>query len=321
MTKFLTLVSSIILICTPLMAKAEYPEKPLRLIVPFTPGGNIDATARNVSPALSEALGKPVIVENRAGAGGSIGAQLVAKSAPDGYVMLLGSTGALAAAKALQPNLPFDPLKDFAAASTISRTPLVMVIHPSIPAKNVAEFIALAKANPGKYSFASTGNGTSNHLTGELFQRISGTKLLHVPYKGSGQALTDLLGGQVDVMFDQLSSSLAYIKAGKLRGLGVTTRARAAAMPDMPTLAESGLAGFEASTTTGVMFPAGTPPAIVKKVNAAMTKVLKLPATRDSFVQLGADVQVSTPEEFDRIMREETSKWSKVVRDANVKIE
>ncbi len=305
------------LVLASLAANAEYPEKTIRIVVPFAPGGNVDLTARYVAPELAAILGAPVIVENRPGAAGLLGSEFVAKSAPDGYTALLGS-GLLALPLALNPKPGFDPLKDFSATSCISRVPLVMVIHPSVPAKTLAEFIALAKANPGKITMASTGNGLSNHLTGELFQSVTGTKLTHVPYKGSGQALIDLVAGHVDVMFDQLSSSIGFIKSGKLRAFGVTTLARAGAMLELPTLAESGLPGFEASTTTGILFPAATPVAVVAKVNAALAKVLQLPATRDHFVRSGADVVESSAGTFDRIMREETAKWTKVVREGNV---
>lgn len=321
MKRFFLLLSvlALALVLAPLAARADYPEKPIRIIVPFAPGGNVDLTARYIAPKLSGILGTPIIVENRPGAAGLIGSEFVAKAAPDGYTVLLGS-GLLALPLALNPKPGFDPLKDFSATSAISRVPLVMVINPALPAKTLSEFIALAKASPGKITMASTGNGLSNHLTGELFQSVTGTKLTHVPYKGSGQALIDLVAGHVDVMFDQLSSSIGFIKSGKLRAFGVTTLSRAGAMPELPTLAESGLTGFEASTTTGILFPAATPPAVVAKVNAALIKVLQLPATREHFVRSGADVVESSAGTFDRIMREETVKWTKVVRDANVLI-
>ncbi len=321
MKRFFLLLSvlALALVLAPLAARADYPEKPIRIIVPFAPGGNVDLTARYIAPKLSGILSTPIIVENRPGAAGLIGSEFVAKAAPDGYTVLLGS-GLLALPLALNPKPGFDPLKDFSATSAISRVPLVMVINPALPAKTLSEFIALAKASPGKITMASTGNGLSNHLTGELFQSVTGTKLTHVPYKGSGQALIDLVAGHVDVMFDQLSSSIGFIKSGKLRAFGVTTLSRAGAMPELPTLAESGLTGFEASTTTGILFPAATPPAVVAKVNAALIKVLQLPATREHFVRSGADVVESSAGTFDRIMREETVKWTKVVRDANVLI-
>mgnify|MGYP001168635333 FL=1 len=302
-------------------AHAAYPEKPIRIIVPYPPGGNIDITARTVAPGLAEALGQQVVIDNRGGAGGTIGAELAAKSAPDGYTLLLGSTGTLAASPALYPKLGFDPLKDFAPTSLVSMVPLVMVIHPSIPARTVKEFIALAKARPGRITMASAGSGTSNHLTGELFQSVSGVKLIHVPYKGSGPALVDLMGGQVDVLFDQMSSAIGFIKSGKLHALAVTTLKRTQATHEVPTMDESGLKGFDASTSTGVLLPAATAREIVTKVHAALIKVLRLPATRENFARIGADTLESSPEEFARFMREEIAKWGKVVRDAGVKLD
>lgn len=304
------------------LAHAEYPEKPIRMVVPYAPGGNIDATARTVSDALSEALGKPVIVENRPGAGGMVGTEYVTKAPADGYMWLMGSTGTLATNKALRPKLTFDPIKDLAAVSTIARVPLVLIVNPSkVPVKNLAEFLAYAKANPGKLTMASSGTGTSNHLSGELFQTMSGTKFLHVPYKGSSQALTDLMGGQVDFMFDQTSSSLPFIKAGKLRPFAVTTSTRSAVLPDLPTLAESGIPGFESSTTAGILVPAATPRPIIDKINAAIVKVLSLPATQKNFMSLGAEVLPGTPADFDKLLAQEVKKWTKVVQDAHIEIE
>ena len=303
------------------VAHAAYPEKPIRIVVPYPPGGNIDITARTVAPGLAEALGQQVVIDNRGGAGGTIGAELAAKSAPDGYTLLLGSTGTMAASPALYPKLGFDPLKDFAPVSLVSIVPLVMVIHPSIPARTVRDFIALAKARPGRITMASAGSGTSNHLTGELFQSVAGVKLIHVPYKGSGPALIDLMGGQVDVLFDQMSSAIGFIKSGKLRAIAVTTLKRTQATPEVPTMDESGLKGFDASTSTGVLLPAATPREIVSKVHAALIKVLRSPATRENFARIGADTLESSPEEFTRFMREEIAKWGKVVRDAGVKLD
>jgi tripartite-type tricarboxylate transporter receptor subunit TctC len=306
-------------LCTMAPATAAYPDRPIRIIVPYPPGGNIDITARTITPGLSEQLGVQVIVENRGGAGGTIGSDMAAKAAPDGYTLLLGSTGTLATGPFLYPQVRFDPLKDFAYTSLVSVVPLVAVVHPAVPATNLKEFIALAKARPGRLTMGSAGSGTSNHLAGEYFQSVTGTKLVHVPYKGSGPALIDLMGGQIDVMFDQLSSSIGYIQGGKLRPLAVTTLKRASAMPNVPTMDESGLKGFEASTTTGVLLPAPTPKEIVQKVHAALVKVLRQPGTRESFTRIGADVVDSTPEEFERVMRSEIVKWNKVVREANVK--
>ncbi len=300
---------------------AAYPEKALRIVVPYPPGGNIDITARAIAPGLTEALGQQVVIDNRGGAGGTIGAELAAKAAPDGYTLLLGSTGTLTTAPALYPRLGYDPVRDFATTTLVSIVPLVMVIHPSVPARNVKEFIALAKSRPGRITMASAGSGTTNHLGGELFQGVTGTKMIHIPYKGSGPALIDVMGGQVDVLFDQLSSSIGHIQGGKLRAIAVTTLKRSAQMPEIPTMNESGLPGFDASTFTGIVLPAAAPRDVVIKLHAALVKVLRLKATRDSFARFGADVLESTPEEFSRFIRDDLAKWSKVVREAGIKLE
>jgi tripartite-type tricarboxylate transporter receptor subunit TctC len=302
-------------------AHAAYPEKPIRIIVPYPPGGNIDITARAIAPGLTEALGQQVVIDNRGGAGGTIGSEIAAKSAPDGYTLLLGSTGTLTNAPALYPKLGYDPVKDFATTSMVSIVPLVMETHPSVPAHTVKEFIALAKTRPGRITMASAGSGSSNHLAGELFQNMTGTKLVHVPYKGSGPALIDMIGGQVDVFFDQLSSSISHIQSGKLRAIAVTTLKRAAALPDVPTVSESGVPGFDASTVTGIVLPAATPRDIVLKVHGALIKVLRLKATHDSFAHFGAETLESTPEEFTRFIREDLAKWGKVIREAGIKLE
>ncbi|HEY9445888.1 MAG TPA: tripartite tricarboxylate transporter substrate binding protein [Burkholderiales bacterium] len=301
-------------------AEAAYPEHSVRVIVPYPPGGNIDITARTITPGLTEMLGVQVVVDNRGGAGGTIGSELAAKATADGYTMLMGSTGTLATAPLLY-KIHFDPLKDYAYTSLVSRVPLVAVVNPAIPAKTIKEFIALAQARPGRVTMGSAGAGTSNHLTGEYFQSVTGVKLVHVPYKGSGPALVDLMGGQIDVMFDQLSSSIGYVQGGKLRALAVTTTKRASAMPNIPTMDESGLKGFEASTTTGILLPAATPRDIVMKVHGALVKVLQRPATKESFTRIGADALESTPQEFEKLMRSETAKWTKVVREANIRME
>ena len=302
-------------------AFAAYPDKPVRIIVPYPPGGNIDITARALGPGLSDALGVQIIVDNRGGAGGIIGSELAAKSAPDGYTLLLGSTGTLTTAPALYPKLGYDPVKDFATTSLVSVVPLVLVVHPSVPARNVREFIALLKSRPGRITMASAGNGTTNHLGGELFQSATGTRMIHVPYKGSGPALVDLMGGQVDVHFDQLSSAIGAIQGGKLRALAVTTLKRSAQMPDVPTIDESGVRGFDASTFTGIVLPAATPRDVVTRLHGALVKVLRAKATRDSFARFGAETLESTPEEFARFVREDLAKWSKVIREAGIKLE
>jgi tripartite-type tricarboxylate transporter receptor subunit TctC len=300
---------------------AAYPDRPIRLIVPYAPGGNIDITARTIAPGLAEALGTQIVVDNRGGAGGTIGSELAAKSAPDGYTLLMGSSGTLATAQALYPRLGFNPLKDFTYTSLVSVVPLVAVTNLALPAKNVKELIDLAKSRAGRVTMGSAGTGTSNHLTGELFQSMTHTKLVHVPYKGSGPALVDLMGGQIDMIFDQLSASIGHIQSGKLRPLAVTTLKRSTLLPSVTTMDEAGLKGFEASTSTGIVLPAATPRENVNRLHAALVKVLRQPATRDSFARLGAEVLESTPDEFDKLMRSETAKWTKVVRDAGVKID
>jgi tripartite-type tricarboxylate transporter receptor subunit TctC len=322
MQKFLIAAALTLSTSAPLLAQAnDYPTSPVTVVVPFGPGGNIDITARSVAPTMAQALGKPVIVDNRPGAGGMLGAGLVAKATPDGHTLLLASTGSLAAAPALYSKLSFDPVTSFSMVRAITRVPLVLVVNPSVPAKNLQELIALAKAKPGALTFASTGNGTSNHLAGELFKKMSGTDLVHVPYKGSSQALTDLLSGQVNVMFDNVPSSLPHIKAGKLRAIGMTSAARSPILPDLPTLAESGLPGFEASTITGLAVPTGTPAAATQKLDAAVAKALALPDVQSKFADLGAEVVSIGGPEFSALMRSETAKWSKVARDAGVHLE
>ncbi len=315
------LLSMLVLCWASLAANAQYPDRPIKLIVPFPPGGNIDATARIVAQGLSEKLGQAVIVDNRAGAAGLLGSEAAARSPADGYTLLLASTGALAPAKALTPDMKLDPVRDFVSASTIARAPLLLIVNPKIPARTVAEFIAYAKTRPGKLTVASPGTGTAAHLAAELFQKASGTKMLHVPYKGSSQAVADLLGGQVDVTFDQLASTLPQIKAGKLVALGLGTASRSSVVPEIPTISDSGLPGFEASTTTGIMLPAGTPTSIIDRVNAAMQQVLAAPDTRQKFEALGSDVLPGSGADFDRIMKTEVQKWTQVVREAGVKVD
>lgn len=319
--KIVTLLMAVAWTVAAGVAGAAYPDRPIRIIVPYPPGGNIDITARSIAPGLGEALGTTVVIDNRGGAGGTIGSELAAKAAPDGYTMLLGSTGTLATSPLLYAKIGFDPLKDYAFTSLVSIVPLVIVVNPSIPAKNIRDFVGLAKTRPGRVTMGSAGTGTSNHLAGEYFQSVAGIKLVHVPYKGSGPALVDLMGGQIDVMFDQLSSSIGYIQGGKLRALAVTTLKRSSGLPNTPTVDESGYKGYEASTTTGILLPAATPKDVVQKVHAALLKVLQQPSTKETFIRFGADVLHSSPQEFEKVLRDEITKWTKVVREANVKVE
>jgi tripartite-type tricarboxylate transporter receptor subunit TctC len=300
---------------------AGYPERSIRIIVPYAPGGNIDITARTIAPGMSEALGQQVVIDNRGGAGGTLGTDIGAKAAPDGYTLTLGSTGTLSTAPPLYPRLGYDPVKDFAFTSLVNNVPLVLEEHPSIPARSVKEFIALAKSRPGKITMGSSGAGTTNHLSGELFQSATGTKFIHIPYKGSGPGLIDLMGGQIDIFFDQLSASIGYIQAGRLRALAVTTIKRASAMPELPTIAESGIPGFDSSTWTAIIMPAATPQDVVLKVQAALVKTLKMKTTRDAFARLGAETLESTPEETARFVKEDLAKWTRVVREAGIKLE
>ena len=298
-----------------------FPEKPLRLVVPYPPGGNIDITARAISPGLAEILGQSVVVDNRSGAGGTIGADHVAKASADGYTILVGSSGTLTVAPSLYTKNPYHPVRDFAPISFVSTVPLVLVVHPSVPAKTVKELIAVAKTKANRLTMASAGTGTTNHLTGEMFQAMTGVKFVHVPYKGSGPALVDLMGGQVDLHFDQLSSSAPYIQAKRLRALAVTTEKRAPIYPDIPTLAEAGVAGFEASTFTGLVVPARTPSDVIARLHAATVKVLARPAVKERFASFGADAFSSTPEQLGAFIQNDFAKWTKVVKDANVRVD
>ena len=298
-----------------------YPTKPIRLVVPFPPGGATDILARDVAQKLTEAWGQSVIVDNRPGAGGNIGSELVAKSSPDGYTLEMGTVGTHAINASLYAKMPYDHVRDFTPVILVAGVPNVLVVNPALPANSVAELIAYAKANPGKLNFASSGNGTSIHLSGELFKVMAGVQITHIPYKGSTPALQDLLGGQVQMMFDNLPPSLPQIKAGKLRALGVTTLTRAPALPDVPTLSESGLPGFEASSWFGILAPAGTPAPIVAKLNAEIAKWLATPEAKEKLAKQGANAAGGTPDDFAKHIAAETAKWAKVVKDSGAKID
>jgi tripartite-type tricarboxylate transporter receptor subunit TctC len=302
-------------------AAQTYPARPIRIIVPFAPGGNVDITARLVAPGLGEALGQPVVVENKPGAGGTIGADFVAKSPPDGYTLLMGSNSTFSVAPSLYPKNPYDPLRDFAPVSMIASAPFVLVTNSAAPFNSARELVAQAKAAPGKLTMSSAGTGSSNHLVGELFQEISGARFTHVPYKGSGQALTDLMGGQVNLHFDQITSAASHIQAGKLKALMVTARERVPMLPDVPTASEAGYTSFEATNVTGLLAPAGTPRDIVDKLNAATQKVVAQPAVKEKFAGLGADAVGGAPEHFGAYIRNDLAKWTRIVKEANVKVE
>jgi len=299
----------------------NYPVKPVRLIVPFAAGGNVDITARQIAPGLSELLGQNFIVDNRVGAGGVIGAEAVAKAAPDGYTLMMGSNSTVSVAPSLYPKLAYHPVRDFAPVSLVATTPFVLVVHPSVPVKSVKELIALAKTKPGRLAMASGGTGSSNHLVGELFQSLTGAKFTHVPYKGAGPAGVDLMAGQVDLLFDQLSSSVGPLKSGRIRALAVTSAARAAVFPDIPTMKEAGVADFEVTNITGVLAPAGTSADIIGRLNAAILKVLGSASIKERFAGLALEPAPSTPEQFSVYIKEDFARWTKVVKDASIKVD
>ncbi len=298
-----------------------WPSKPIKYVVPFAPGGTTDILARTVGEKLSIALGQPVVVENKPGAGGGVGADYTAKAAPDGYTIMGGTISTHAINASLYSNLPYDPVKDFAAITLIARVPNLLVINPEIKAKNVAELIALMKANPGKFTFASSGNGTSQHLSGELFKSMAGVEMQHIPYKGSPPALQDVVGGQVSMTFDNITTAWPLAKAGKLRPLAVTTAKRSSVAPEVPTLAESGLPGFEVGSWQGVFAPAGTPPEIVKRLNAEIVKILNMPDVKEKLVGLGAEPVGDTPEQFSAYVKSEVAKWSDIVKKSGAKVD
>jgi len=302
-------------------AQQEYPARPIRLIVPYPPGGNVDITARIIGPTLGERLGQTIVVDNRGGGGGNVGAHLVAKAPPDGHTLLMGSSGPLSINPVVVPNLPYDSVKDYAPVSRVHVVPLVVLAGPKSGITSVKDLIERAKASPGKLAAASAGTGTTNHFGIELFNTMAGVRLLHVPYKGSGPALTEMLGGQVPVMFDQLSASIGYVRDGRLRALAVASARRASVLPAVPTLDESGLRGYEASTFIGVLAPAGTPKAVVATLNAAMRKVMETAMVRDKFLGLGAEPGSSSPGEFSRLIADELAKWRDVAQKAGLKFE
>ena len=302
-------------------AQATYPTKPIRIVVPFPAGGTTDILARAVAQRLSDTLGQPAVVDNRPGAGGNIGAELVAKASPDGHTLLMGTVGTHAINASLYSKMPYDHVRDFAPIILVAGVPNVLVVHPSVPVNSVQELIAYAKANSGKLNFASSGSGTSIHLAGELFKTMAGVQMAHVPYKGSAPAVTDLLGGQVQLMFDNLPSALPHIKAGKLKALAVTSATRAAALPDVPTIAESGLAGFDATSWFGLLAPAGTPQPIIAKLNSEVAKWLASAEAKEKMAGLGANAAGHSTDEFVRHIAAETSKWAKVVKESGAKVD
>ncbi|MGZ5649223.1 MAG: Bug family tripartite tricarboxylate transporter substrate binding protein [Usitatibacter sp.] len=304
------------LICVPAVSVAQspYPSKPIRFVVPYPAGGPLDTVARLLAQKVSESVKQPVIVDNKPGAGGNIGADIVAKSPADGYTILMGAVATHAINPALYASIPYDPVRDFAPVTQIASTPNVLVVNPSIPARNVREFIAYAKANPGKLNFGSGSTGSAGHLAGELFKTMAGVDMTHVPYKGASPAMQDLVGGRIQLMFDNLASSLGQVRAGKVRALAVTTAKRTTHAPELPTIAESGLPGFDISTWFGLFAPAATPREALDRLYAEFTRALAAPDVREKMIYLGAEPVGSKPEEFAAYIRAEAEKYARLVK-------
>ncbi|MFO1198592.1 MAG: tripartite tricarboxylate transporter substrate binding protein [Burkholderiaceae bacterium] len=297
-----------------------YPERAIRWVVPYPPGGSTDILTRIIGQKMNESWGQPVVVENRGGASGIIGVEAAAKAAPDGYTLLMTASGPHAINPSLFPKVPYDPLKSFSSITLVAKLPMLLLVHPGIPANNVREFVAWAKAQQGKAVFASIGSGTPSHLAMELFKQMAGVELTHVPYKGSGPALTALIGGQeAPVMFDSVLSSLPHVKSGKLKAIAVSTAERLPALPDVPTVAEGGLAGFDAYTWTAAVAPAGVPADRMDKIVNEIVRILKLPDVREKIAGQGAIPVGNSPQEFTAFTQSEIEKWGKVIRSANVK--
>jgi tripartite-type tricarboxylate transporter receptor subunit TctC len=322
--KFILPPSALIFGCAIMVSAAmaqPYPSRPIRLIVPFPPGGPSDIVARVFTQRVGESLGQPLVMDNRGGAGGALGTELGARAAPDGYTLVQTTAGTMAINPALFPKLPYFPLRDFVAVSQLATTPYILIVNPAVPARSVKEFIALAKAKPGQLNFASGGVGTTNHFAAELFKLSAGVDLVHIPYKGTGVALTDVLSGQVQLMFMNLLPAMPQVRSGKVRGLGVTSAQRSAAAPDIPTIAESGLSGYETTGWHGWSVPAKTPATVVKRLYAEIAKAAKNPELRQTLEAQGTDVIANTPEEFAVALKAETVRWAKVVKAAGIKPE
>jgi tripartite-type tricarboxylate transporter receptor subunit TctC len=302
---------------TPATAQ-QFPAKLVRLVVPQTPGGATDVFARKIGQMLSERWGQPVIIENRAGAGGVVGSDVVAKSSPDGYTLLVTYAGSQAINPSLYPKMPFDSVKDFQTVATLAVTPFILIVHPNLPAKTLAEFIALAKAKPGALTYASSGNGSVNHLLGEMLKAASGIDILHVPYRGVAPAITDVVSGQVDSAFSSVPSVLQMIRSGNVRAIAVSSVRRVAVAPEIPTIAESGFPGFDVNPWWGILAPAGTDTAIVRKINEDVGNILRTKEMVDFLATQGAEPLITSPEEFLGLLQADVMKWAKVVKEAGV---
>lgn len=310
-----------LLAAAPFARAQPYPNKPIKIVAPFPPGGPVDILSRTIGSRLSQRLGQPVIVENRAGAAGNIGSDVVAKSPPDGYTLLMGFVGTHAINPSLYAKMPYDNVNDFEPISLVAVVTIMLVVHPSVPARSVSELVALAKSKPGQLTFGSPGHGTPQHLAGELFNTMAGVKMLHVPYKGAVPALSDLLGGEISMIFSSMPPALPHVKNGKLRALGVTSPARSPAAQELPTIAETGLTGYVVENWYGILAPRGTPKEIVAKLNTEIVAVLQMSDVRESLSVQGAQPLTSTPEQFAAYIKDETAKWSSIIRTSGVKVE
>ena len=316
-----SLVIVLSLLATSFAAAQSYPNKPIRIIVPFASGAAGDTVTRMIAPRLTEALGQPIVIDNRPGAGGVLGGELVAKATPDGYTLLIGSPGPLTINPVLLSKMPYDAARDLAPVTLLTIVPSLLVVNPALPVRSVKDLIALAKAKPAEINFASAGNGSVPHLTGELFKLTTGTTAVHVPYKGSAPAITDLIGGRVTYFFDNIASALPYAKSDKLRGLAITTAARSKLVPDLPTMIEAGVPGFEAASWNAVMAPAGTPGPVISRLNAELVKVVRQPDMSERLRGLGADVVGNSPAELQAYAQAERAKWAKVIKAARITVE
>jgi tripartite-type tricarboxylate transporter receptor subunit TctC len=314
----------LLVLATLLCATAQaqpYPNRPIRFIVPFPPGGNLDFIARTIQPRLSEALGQPVVIENKGGAGGILGAEYASKQPADGYTIFLGNTGTLGIYAAVYPKLPYDTVRDFAGVGLTSTNTVLAVLHPSVPASTLGEFVAYAKANPGKVAAGVAGSGSLLHFATEMLKAQAGIDMLVVPYKGSGPALTDLLGGQIQLLIDAPPVTMTHVKAGKLKAIAVSGKTRLAALPDVPTFDEGGVPGVEATGWQGVAVPAGTPREAIARLSEALARTMALQEVRDKFAQQGLDAASSSADEMTAHIRTEVAKWSRIARSANIKVE
>jgi len=314
-------LAAILLLAAGAAAAQSWPSKPLKIIVPYPAGGTSDILARAIGPGLTAALGQPVVIENKPGATGNVGADFVAKSAADGYTLLLADIGSLAISPSVFTSLPFEPVKDFAPVIMVAYSPHLLVVHPSVPAKDAKELIALAKARPDSFNFAVSGIGGANHLAGIDFAQRAGIKWTYVPYKGGSQALTDMVGGQSNVMFNGMLATYPFVKDGKLKALAISSAKRFAAAPEIPTVAESGMPGFETGSWQGIVAPAGTPPEVVARLHATVTAILATPEMKERLDKAGAEVRPMSPAQFGGFIRDERDRWAKVVKESGAKFD